>query len=248
MIADCQPTVIYNMADQDDVRASYSTAGYSYDVTGAAVGRLLQGLSDSRYAGKFFQPISATIYGEKTHPIKKGSTDYDPQSPYACAKLFALYLCRYYRQFFPVTTCTLFNHDSPRRGEGYLLQRIGEHVARLSLDMESGFEFYDLRKLVDVGDARKYVKEFPKMIEYKLDHFMGNCFHFRIWDLLKMAYKLAGVRFDLSGDLSILPDYGLFSGQTLEGKWRGSSTDHYAGPIDDLMLDIIQEHKRRLTR
>ena len=42
VINSVRPAEIYNMADQDHVSWSFDTAGYSYDVTGAAVGKILE--------------------------------------------------------------------------------------------------------------------------------------------------------------------------------------------------------------
>jgi GDPmannose 4,6-dehydratase len=120
---------IYNLADQDDVRWSFDLASYNFDVTGAAVGRLLHALSIEDAERKIFQPISATIFGDTVNGHE--STPLFPRSPYACAKAFALHLCQYYREQegLHVGTAILFNHDSPRRGPGYLLQKICRHIA-----------------------------------------------------------------------------------------------------------------------
>ena len=134
IVREVDPDEIYNLADQDDVRWSFENAGYNYDVTGSAVGRLLQALLDEGKRRPFFQAISATVFGSTTEG--NVSTPFDPRSPYAVAKLFALSLCRYYRKthFYPVATAILFNHDSPRRGEGYLLQKICRQIVDFAED------------------------------------------------------------------------------------------------------------------
>ena len=42
IINELRPHEIYNEADQDHVGWSYDSSGYSYDITGAAVGRFLE--------------------------------------------------------------------------------------------------------------------------------------------------------------------------------------------------------------
>jgi len=85
------PDEIYNEADQDHVSWSYDTASYSYDITGAAVGRFLEMIKEINPKIKFFQPLSSNIFGKVQDDTKAQTEDspLNPISPYACAKTFA---------------------------------------------------------------------------------------------------------------------------------------------------------------
>lgn len=191
------PEEIYNLADQDDVRASYDTPCYNYDVTGAAVGRLLEYLRVTNSQSKFFQAISATIFGAGTN------LDYDsslnPKSPYACAKAFALHLCRYYRQAgVKVSNAILFNHDSPRRGQGYLLQKLADHFIylmknRLSpAESKSPHSFSDLDLQVDIGHAKEYVETFPMINRNQEAAVIGNPHKMTIREIIREERERLG--------------------------------------------------------
>ena len=62
-----------------------------------------------------------------------------PQSPYACAKVYALMLTRYFRDVHTIfaSTATFFNHESPRRTDSYVSRKITKAAARISLGLQN---------------------------------------------------------------------------------------------------------------
>lgn len=119
----CIPHEVYNQADQDHVGFSWETPMQSVAVTLGAVVSLLELLRDVPDV-RLFQPISSTIFGDlpEDTPQHEG-TRVNPRSPYAIAKAATYHACRMYRDVYNVWVATgiLYNHDSPRRGRGYLL-------------------------------------------------------------------------------------------------------------------------------
>lgn len=166
IIRQVRPTEIYNEADQDNVGWSYSAPGYSYDVTGAAVGRTLEAVMQVDPTIKFFQPVSATMFGD-VHPPQNESTPFDPQSPYACAKVMAYYLARYYRKAHGMFVCTaiLYNHDSPRRTEDYLLNKIARSTTKIQKGLQDKIYLGNLDLPVDIGYAREYMEAAWKIMQ-----------------------------------------------------------------------------------
>jgi GDPmannose 4,6-dehydratase len=159
VIREIAPCEIYNEADQDDVGASYSSIGYSMDITAAAVGRLLEIVRKYDTSIKVFQPVSATMFGDSIAPQNE-HTPFNPMSPYACAKVTAYYLARYYRQTYKmfVSTAILFNHDSPRRQGDYLLQRICRQAIEVSQRSRPAISLGNPDMDVDIGYARDYME------------------------------------------------------------------------------------------
>ena len=115
-VRECQPHVVWNMADQDNVDASFACPRQAVDVTYGGVANVLEVVK--RRPIRLFQPISATVFG-RAPPPQNEVTTLDPQSPYACAKAAAWLLCKYYRECHAtgVTCGVFFNHDSPRRAD-----------------------------------------------------------------------------------------------------------------------------------
>ena len=96
VIKDVNPDELYNFADQDHVRWSYDSVDYSSDITGAAVGIILEIIKQMNPKIKLLQPVSSNIFGKTEGKIQNEESALRPQSPYACAKAYAYHLVRYY--------------------------------------------------------------------------------------------------------------------------------------------------------
>ncbi len=165
------------MADQDHVSWSYDSVDYSFDITGAAVGRILEIIKqiykiheNQRFFGhrkskrfsyeiKFFQPVSSNMFGKAQNPQTE-ETYFRPQSPYGCAKAFAYLLTRYYRDVFGLfaSTAIFYNHESPRRNEEYVTKKITKAVARISKGLQKKLYLGDIDIKIDFGYSKEYVE------------------------------------------------------------------------------------------
>lgn len=160
IIRDVAPDEIYNEADQDHVSWSFATPDYSSDITGAAVGRMLEIVRQVKPSIRFFQPCTSNMFGKAAETPQTETTPFHPQSPYACSKILAYYLARYYREAHGmfVSTAILYNHESPRRTEDYVTRKITRAAARISLGLQDTVELGDLGMKVDWGYAREYME------------------------------------------------------------------------------------------
>ena len=160
IIRDVAPDEIYNEADQDHVSWSFATPDYSSDITGAAVGRMLEIVRQVKPSIRFFQPCTSNMFGKTDETPQTEATPFHPQSPYACSKILAYYLARYYREAHGmfVSTAILYNHESPRRTEDYVTRKITRAAARISLGLQDTVELGDLGMKVDWGYAREYME------------------------------------------------------------------------------------------
>ena len=158
ILSSVSPREVYNVADQDHVPSSLTTPGYSFDVTAKAVATTLESIRLIDKSIKFFQPCSATMFGNAP-PKQNEDTSHNPQSPYACAKTAAYHVARYYRQAYGmfVGTAILYNHDSPRRGKGYLLSQICKSV-RTAVSSGTPIVVGDPNMIVDIGFAEDYMR------------------------------------------------------------------------------------------
>lgn len=160
IINNVQPDEIYNEADQDHVSWSFDTAGYSYDVTGAAVGKILEIIKQVNPKIKYFQPLSSNIFGVPEESPQNENTSLKPQSPYACGKAFAYLLCKYYRDVYGmyVYTGIFYNHESIRRTDEYVTHKITKAAARISKGLQKKLYLGDLSTKVDFGYAPEYME------------------------------------------------------------------------------------------
>jgi GDPmannose 4,6-dehydratase len=161
------PDEIYNEADQDHVSWSYDMVDYSADITGSAVGRLLEIIRQVNPAIRYFQPCTSNMFGKTDAPVQTETTPFNPQSPYACAKVLSYYLTRYYRDAFGIfaSTAILYNHESPRRTEEYVTRKITKSVARISCGKQDKLVLGDLSAQIDWGYSREYMEAAWRMLQ-----------------------------------------------------------------------------------
>jgi len=162
-----KPDEIYNEADQDHVSWSYDMVDYSADITGSAVGRLLEIIRQVNPAIRYFQPCTSNMFGKTDTPVQTETTPFNPQSPYACAKVLSYYLTRYYRDAFGIfaSTAILYNHESPRRTEEYVTRKITKSVARIVCGKQDKLVLGDLSAQIDWGYSREYMEAAWRMLQ-----------------------------------------------------------------------------------
>lgn len=167
IINSVRPGEIYNEADQDHVSWSYDMVGYSADITGAAVGRILEIIRQCDPGIRYFQPCTSNMFGITDTKTQNEATPFNPQSPYACAKAMAYYLTRYYRQTFHMfaSVAILYNHESPRRTPDYVTRKITQSVARIALGKQKELVLGDLSARIDWGYAKEYMEAAWQMLQ-----------------------------------------------------------------------------------
>jgi len=160
IISEVRPHEIYNEADQDHVSWSYDMVGYSSDITGAAVGRILEIIRQIDHKIRYFQPCTSNMFGLNESDTQNELTPFNPQSPYAVGKTFAYYITRYYRQAFGIhaSNAILYNHESPRRSTEYVTRKITQSVARIALGKQDSLVLGDMTARIDWGYAREYME------------------------------------------------------------------------------------------
>ena len=196
VIQEVKPQEIYNEADQDNVDWSYATASYSYDITANAVGRTLETIRQIDDTIKFFQPVSATMFGNSPFPQNE-LTSFHPQSPYACAKIGAYYLVKYYRETYGMfaSTAIFYNHDSCRRTKDYLLQKISRAAVRIYAGEQDELCLSDLGFQVDIGYAKEYMEAAYQIIQLEIpdDFVIATGKPYSIREIVEVAFKRLGI-------------------------------------------------------
>ena len=167
IITTVRPQEIYNEADQDHVSWSYDMVGFSADITGAAVGRILEIIRQVDSKIRYFQPCTSNMFGLTESPLQDETTPFNPRSPYACAKVMAYYLTRYYREAFGMfaSNAILYNHESPRRTPEYVTRKITQSVARIALGKQDKLVLGDLSAQIDWGYSKEYMEAAWQMMQ-----------------------------------------------------------------------------------
>lgn len=141
--------------------------GYSADITGAAVSRILEIIRQVNPKIRYFQPCTSHMFGKPNSERQNEETPFNPQSPYACSKAYAFYLTKYYRQAFGIfaSTAILYNHESPRRTPEYVTRKISRAVAAIALGKQQKLQLGDLSSKIDWGYAKEYMHAAWSMLQ-----------------------------------------------------------------------------------
>ena len=160
LIEKIQPDEIYNLAAQSHVRVSFDIPEYTGEVTGLGTLRILDVIREAGGITKFYQASSSEMFGKVMEVPQNENTPFYPRSPYGCAKVFAYWITRNYRESYGLFACNgiLFNHESPRRGETFVTKKITRALSRIKLGLDSKLYLGNLDAKRDWGYAKDYVE------------------------------------------------------------------------------------------
>jgi GDPmannose 4,6-dehydratase len=169
LLAKIKPNEIYNLGAQSHVRVSFDTPEYTADVVGLGALRILDAIRESGIKTKFYQASSSEMFGKALEIPLKETTPFYPRSPYGCAKVFAYWITRNYRDSYGMFACNgiLFNHESERRGETFVTRKITRGLARIKLGKEKKLFLGNLDAKRDWGYAKDYVLGMWMMLQQK---------------------------------------------------------------------------------
>jgi GDPmannose 4,6-dehydratase len=166
LVYEIKPDEIYHLAAQSHVRVSFDMPEYTGDVTGLGTIRLLEAIRKSRIQTRVYQASSSEMFGAAAPPQNE-LTPFEPQSPYAAAKVYAYWVARNYRQGYGmfVSNGILFNHESPRRGETFVTRKITRAIAHIRAGKQQHLYLGNLDAKRDWGYAPDYVAAMWKMMQ-----------------------------------------------------------------------------------
>jgi GDPmannose 4,6-dehydratase len=166
LIYNIKPDEIYHLGAQSHVRVSFDMPEYTGDITGLGTVRLLEAIRKTGIKTKFYQASSSEMFGSAPPPQSE-QTPFEPQSPYAAAKVYSYYMVRNYRKAYGIFAGNgiLFNHESPRRGETFVTRKITCAATRIKLGLQDKLYLGNLEAKRDWGFAGDYVEAMWLMLQ-----------------------------------------------------------------------------------
>lgn len=165
------PDEIYNLGAQSHVKVSFDCPEYTADSVATGALRILDCMRDyMQHSGRqvrFYQAGSSEMFGA-AKPPQNESTPFYPRSPYAVSKLAAHWYALNYREAYNLFICNgiLFNHESPRRGEGFVTRKITRAVGRIKAGLQKTLYMGNLDARRDWGFAGDYVEAMWMMLQH----------------------------------------------------------------------------------
>jgi GDPmannose 4,6-dehydratase len=169
ILRDLRPDEIYNLGAQSHVKVSFDIPEYTGEITALGTVRLLEAIRDTGIKTKFYQASSSEMFGLAQEVPQKETTPFYPRSPYACAKAYAFYAVRNYREAYGLFACNgiLFNHESPRRGETFVSRKITRAATRIKVGLQHKLYLGNLEARRDWGYAPEYVEAMWLMLQQR---------------------------------------------------------------------------------
>ena len=171
LISKIMPDEIYNLAAQSHVAVSFETPEYTSDVDGIGTLRILESIRSlkNKKKIKFYQAGTSEMYGGVQKNSQNENTLFDPQSPYAAAKVYAHNITKIYREAYDIFASNgiLFNHESPMRGETFVTKKIISALVKIKKGTQKTLYLGNLYSKRDWGHAKDYARAMWRILNHK---------------------------------------------------------------------------------
>jgi len=158
-----EPDEVYNLSSQSSVGFSFIDPFSTLNYNILSVLNWLYAIKATNSKIKFYQASSSEMFGnvpEEDLPLKE-SLIFRPASPYGISKAAAHWVAVNYRESNNIfCSCgILFNHESPLRGENYVVKKIINTAVKIKKGIHKGpLVLGNLEVKRDWGFAPEYVK------------------------------------------------------------------------------------------
>lgn len=195
---------IYNLASVATVESPWEDPVGTIASTGLAPLYFLEAIRTLSPSTKFFQASSAEMFGVPDKSPQNENTSFHPRSPYGMGKLMAHLSVGQYRREFKLFAVSgiLFNHESPRRGEGFVTRKITKTLARIKADTEKELVIGNLNAVRDWGFAGDYVEAMRAMLQAETpdDYVIASGETHTVRDVINAAAKALDFKITWEGE------------------------------------------------
>jgi len=169
LIKKINPNEIYNLAAQSHVKVSFELPEYTGNVDALGTLRILEAIKILNMENdiKFYQASTSELYGLVQEIPQTEKTPFYPRSPYGVAKLYGYWILKNYRESYNIFACNgiLFNHESSRRGETFVTQKIVMGLNAIKNNNSNCLYLGNVNSLRDWGHAKDYCEAMYLMLQ-----------------------------------------------------------------------------------
>jgi GDPmannose 4,6-dehydratase len=211
-VQDAQPDEIYNLVSQSRPGESWARAAETLQVNGLAAVRLFEAVRRVRPGCRVYHASSSEMFGRAESSRQNENTPFNPQNPYAAAKVYAHQMARIYRESYGlfIATGILFNHESERRPLHFVTQKIAYGAACAALGIADSPDLNELGRPIveggrlalgnldvarDWGHSRDFVRAMWMILQHPQprDFVVGTGVVHTLRDLCDAAYRHVGL-------------------------------------------------------
>lgn len=206
IIDEIKPDEVYNLGAQSHVKISFDSAEYTADIDALGTLRLLESIKSLNLISKtkFYQASTSELFGKIQETPQTEKTQFYPRSPYGVAKLYAHWIVKNYCESYGIFACSgiLFNHESPRRGETFVTQKI---ILGLKDIMDNKLECLELGNLDakrDWGHAKDFVRAMWMMLQQESprDYVIGTGKQYSVREFIEKSLPYFGMEIEWRGE------------------------------------------------
>lgn len=195
-VQQAQPNEIYHLAAQSHVGDSEGAAQETRRVNVQGTENLLRSSQREVPEARFFFASSCHVFGDTTETPQKETTPFQPVNPYGASKLEATLRVRAARQagLFAVNGF-LYNHESPRRGENFVTQKICRGAAAIAAGQSQELRLGDTSMRRDWSDARDIVRGMwlSLQVEQPDDYILASGEAHTVQAVVEIAFETVGL-------------------------------------------------------
>lgn len=184
---------IYNLAAQSHVHSSFIYPNQTFETNTQCILNILEYVRSAETPEKFriYQASSSEMFGKVKETPQNEETPFHPRSVYGVSKLAAHWLVKNYRESYGIYACSgiLFNHESPRRRQGFVTKKITEHVKN-----GEPLVLGNLNAKRDWGHAKDYVKAMWLMLQQDVadDYVVATGETHSVREFVELCFKEVG--------------------------------------------------------
>jgi GDPmannose 4,6-dehydratase len=205
ILAQVQPSEIYNLGAQSHVAVSFETPEYTANSDALGTLRLLEAIRilGMEKTTRFYQASTSELYGKVQAVPQDETTPFYPRSPYAAAKLYGYWIVVNYREAYGIhaSNGVLFNHESPRRGETFVTRKITRAVAAIHLGKQDTLWLGNLDARRDWGHARDFVEGMWRILQQDTpdDYVLATGETYTVRHFCDLSFGEVGISLDWRG-------------------------------------------------
>jgi GDPmannose 4,6-dehydratase len=198
---------IYNLAAQSHVQISFEIPEYTTTIDALGPLHILEFIRSQpdniKNKIKFYQAGTSEMYGKVLETPQSETTPFNPVSPYACAKVYAHFITKNYREAYNIFACNgiLFNHESPRRGENFVTMKVINGIKDY-LEKKKPIKLGNIDSKRDWGHAKDYVKGMWLMLQRDApdDYVLATGQTQTVREFVEKSFKYKGINIRWEGE------------------------------------------------
>jgi GDPmannose 4,6-dehydratase len=199
IVGGIKPNECYHLAAQSFVSYTIDNESSIYNTNILGTHYILSVIRQVAPDCRFYFAGSSELFGRAKTSPQDETTPFNPRSIYGITKLTGYYLTCNFREKFNIFACNgiLYNHESPRRGEGFVTQKITSGVSKIKVGKEKSLSLGNLDARRDWGYAPEYVSAMWKMLQQDKpdDYVLATGQLHSVRELCAIAFSYVGLEY-----------------------------------------------------